>query len=68
MIRMRKTARTRIASAQVTGAKIAGVLRRSRSALLCGTALQAAAMLVLLVPARAQPLPNARRNRDVTNR
>ncbi len=37
-----------------------GLARRTRAALLVTTALQAAAVLVLAVPAHAQPAPNAR--------
>jgi filamentous hemagglutinin family protein len=36
-----------------------GFVRRTRSALLVGTAFQAAAILVLALPAEAQPAPNA---------
>ena len=38
---------------------LAGVARRSRRALLLSTALQATTVLVLALPARAQPAPNA---------
>ena len=40
--------------------KLLGVVRRKRSALMVSTALQATAMLVLSLPADAQPAPNAR--------
>ena len=39
---------------------ILGVVRRNRRSLLMGTALQASVMLVLALPAGAQPAPNAR--------
>ncbi len=39
---------------------LAGVARRTKSALLVSTALQAVTMMVLAVPAIAQPAPNAR--------
>ncbi|MGH7042479.1 MAG: filamentous hemagglutinin N-terminal domain-containing protein, partial [Acetobacteraceae bacterium] len=39
--------------------RLAGVVRRSRRALLLGTALQATVVLVLALPARAQVAPNA---------
>jgi len=42
------------------GVKLLGFARRGRSALLTGTALQAAALLVLSLPAEAQLAPNAR--------
>ena len=40
--------------------RLLGVVRRSRPALMMSTALQATAMLVLSLPADAQPAPNAR--------
>ena len=40
--------------------RLAGVARRPRRALLLGTALQATVVLVLALPVRAQPAPNAR--------
>ena len=40
--------------------RLVGVARRSRSALMVSTALQAVALMVLSVPASAQPAPNAR--------
>ena len=40
--------------------KLLGVVRRKRAALMVSTALQATAMLVLSLPADAQPAPNAR--------
>ena len=40
--------------------RLVGVARRSRSALLVSTALQAVVVIVLAVPAAAQPAPNAR--------
>ena len=40
--------------------KLLGVVRRNRSALMASTALQATVMLVLSLPAGAQPAPNAR--------
>ncbi|MBV9784123.1 MAG: filamentous hemagglutinin N-terminal domain-containing protein, partial [Acidisphaera sp.] len=42
------------------GARVLGVLRRNRASLLLGTALQATALLVVALPADAQPSPNAR--------
>ena len=39
--------------------RVFGVVRRNRPALMTSTALQATAMLVLVFPAYAQPLPNA---------
>ena len=39
--------------------KLLGFVRRKRSALLMSTALQATALLVLSLPADAQPAPNA---------
>ena len=39
--------------------RLAGLARRSRSALLVSTALQAVVVMVLAVPADAQPAPNA---------
>jgi len=39
--------------------RLLGTIRRRRSALLLSTALQATAMLVLSLPADAQPAPNA---------
>ena len=39
--------------------RLIGLRRRTRAALLVTTALQASAMLVLALPARAQPAPNA---------
>ncbi len=40
--------------------RLLGAVRRRRSALLLGTALQASAALLLATPGRAQPAPNAR--------
>jgi filamentous hemagglutinin family protein len=40
--------------------RLLGFVRRNRAALLMSTALQATAMLVLSLPAEAQPAPNAR--------
>ncbi len=39
--------------------RLVGVARRTRSALMVSTALQAVVVMVLTVPARAQPAPNA---------
>jgi filamentous hemagglutinin family protein len=39
--------------------RLIGTLRRSRAALLCGTALTATALSVVALPAAAQPAPNA---------
>jgi hypothetical protein len=41
-------------------AMVLGVVRRNRRSLMMGTALQATVMLVLALPAGAQPAPNAR--------
>ena len=41
-------------------AMVLGVVRRNRRSLMTGTALQATVMLVLALPAGAQPAPNAR--------
>ncbi len=60
MTRMRKTADDRTRPTPIEAARAAGLLRRSRAGLLCGTALTAAALLVLALPAQADPLPNAR--------
>ena len=48
------------AGAQDAAVRLAGVVRRNRRGLLLGTALQATVVLVLALPARAQPAPNAR--------
>ena len=40
--------------------RLLGVVRRNRPALMMSTALQASVMLVLSLPARAQPAPTAR--------
>ncbi len=54
------TARRMAGRPDSTAAMMVGTLRRSRAVLLCSTALQAAALLVLVVPAQAGPLaPNA---------
>ncbi len=54
-------AASRQAHRRATRAKVrlAGLMRRRRGALLVGTALQATALLVLALPAAAQPAPNA---------
>jgi filamentous hemagglutinin family protein len=44
------------------GVRLLGMVRRNRLALMMSTALQASTMLVLAVPAHAQPAPNARPN------
>src|SRR5580658_1295230 len=53
--RLRQQARPR----QQGFVRLAGVARRTRSALLVSTALQAVVVMVLTVPADAQPAPNA---------
>jgi filamentous hemagglutinin family protein len=60
---VREAARARPAKGPASRAEVvrlAGVVRRSRRALLLGTALQATVVLVLALPARAQVAANAR--------
>src|ERR1700722_18917892 len=52
-------ARSRPFKSRTEPVRLIGLVRRTRSALLVSTALQAVAVMVLAVPAGAQPAPNA---------